>query len=1012
MATVLIKKGDWLKITRPPKSEGGDGSIIYVRIEGTNIGTSTNPNNTASTVRSDTIDLDVFNNLIQKNTLDWHNCYSFGNGVESNRVGDTFNSMKIVPGVRVSTQFEDYKEEHRKYGLIYSGIYNDNSGVNNLNQFVQAEKITKDINPTYGSIQKLHARDTDLITLCEDKVLKIMANKDAVYNADGNIQLTATSNVLGQTIPFVGEYGISKNPESFVSEAYRSYFTDKQRGAVLRLSRDGLTPISEHGMKDWFRDNLSTGEVNLLSEDNLESENYWDIPSNGNVKFEDGYAVIGYYNNDIHDQRYGRRSDLIKEDILEVGKKYRLQFDILKFEGPDAEGSTWGPPSIFIRNNPIGTSTHEPIRTNQHRDNSTVNITWTARRPHLEIIQFQINSRHDFDVDNSGSIDPATETELPGYYQPPGGVVQSVRDWVNSERIAAGAADANSDGIPDGNDYGWANWLYANTVYITNLRLTEVKAEPKIIGSYDDRQDEYNLSIGGGTWKTLSFREDVKGWVSFKSFMPENALSCANDYYTIKDGLLYQHHVQGANNNTFYGKYTNSSLDVILNQQPSSVKSFHSLDYEGSDSRVEGIRTVEVTGIEHAGGASHDGRYFFYEKEDMSKVIGNHDLDSWHGTVVNMKQYRNHILVNSGTMKIFNDPTGNSGLASPSGGPTKGHGRYEPYSSSNPGDWQVGDIITTEQQEKTVNHFNSMSKDGWWVSRIETNKQKGSLTEFIEREGKWFNYIKGTDEDNINAILDGYGGVFPQGVGIVDSVDGNDISFANSINYSLQVGDTLYSERPSEVLSGELIDFNAANAVATGFTITNNTTVEWDSGNATGTGNSHPTYYLSNPSEIDFIEGERYRLTLIISNYTGTNPVGISHSAGVSGSARRTSNGRYTEDFISDGETPDIFARFTNSATIQVSIKRILSGNVFGFSRLEANNIQKVGVVTSLTNNIITVDNSGVIPSVQDYVLFVKNQVVNTGGLKGYYANVKFENNSKRKAEIFSVSSEVSESSK
>ena len=73
--------------------------------------------------------------------------------------------------------------------MIYSGIYNSNSGLNNLNQFIQAEKITKDINPIYGSIQKLHARNSDLVTLCEDKVLKILAQKDALFNADGNTML-------------------------------------------------------------------------------------------------------------------------------------------------------------------------------------------------------------------------------------------------------------------------------------------------------------------------------------------------------------------------------------------------------------------------------------------------------------------------------------------------------------------------------------------------------------------------------------------------------------------------------------------------------------------------------------------------------------------------------------------------------------------------------------------------------------------------------------------------------
>ena len=191
--------------------------------------------------------------------ISFSNAFAFGDGVESNRIGDDFNEMTIANGPKVSTTIDlDYQEENRTNGLIYSGIYNSGSSVNNFNQFIIGEKITKDINPTYGSIQKLFSRKTDLITLCEDKVLKVLANKDALFNADGNPQLVSSSNVLGQSIPFVGDYGISKNPESFASESYRAYFTDSQRGSVIRLSMDGLTPISEAGMHDYFRDNLTT----------------------------------------------------------------------------------------------------------------------------------------------------------------------------------------------------------------------------------------------------------------------------------------------------------------------------------------------------------------------------------------------------------------------------------------------------------------------------------------------------------------------------------------------------------------------------------------------------------------------------------------------------------------------------------------------------------------------------------------------------------------------------------
>lgn len=198
--------------------------------------------------------------LNKKIGLPYFNCFAFGNGVESNRIRDDFNQPFISNGARASSTLqEQYKEEHRKSGLIYSGIYNDTGGINNLNQFIMAEKITKDLNPTYGSIQKLFSRRISLIAFCEDRVVGITANKNALYNADGKPQIVASDAVLGDANPFVGDYGISKDPESFAKESYRAYFTDKQRGAVLRLSMDGLTPISDAGMRDWFRDNLRDG---------------------------------------------------------------------------------------------------------------------------------------------------------------------------------------------------------------------------------------------------------------------------------------------------------------------------------------------------------------------------------------------------------------------------------------------------------------------------------------------------------------------------------------------------------------------------------------------------------------------------------------------------------------------------------------------------------------------------------------------------------------------------------
>ena len=46
------------------------------------------------------------------------------------------------------------------------------------------------------------------------------------------------------------------------------------------------------------------------------------------------------------------------------------------------------------------------------------------------------------------------------------------------------------------------------------------------------------------------------------------------------------------------------------------------------------------------------------------------------------------------------------------------------------------------------------------------------------------------------------------------------------------------------------------------------------------------------------------------------------------------------------------------------------------------------------------------------FIMFSKNNVVNLGDVSGYFAEVKLENNSTEKIELFAVGSEISESSK
>ena len=61
---------------------------------------------------------------------------------------------------------------------------------------------------------------------------------------------------------------------------------------------------------------------------------------------------------------------------------------------------------------------------------------------------------------------------------------------------------------------------------------------------------------------------------------------------------------------------------------------------------------------------------------------------------------------------------------------------------------------------------------------------------------------------------------------------------------------------------------------------------------------------------------------------------------------------------------------------------------------------------------IVSKENITSIPTANDYIMFAKNKEVNSSSLKGYYAEVEFKNHSTDEIKLFSISSEVSESSK
>ena len=183
--------------------------------------------------------------------------------IEEARIRGGYNNLSVDFGVKAFLVEDEPDAAIRGNSLIYSGIYNSRTGVNNTNVFSVGDNITKSADPINGSIQKLYAEDTNLIIFQEAKVSRALIDKDAIYTAEGSSSISNLNTTIGTIQAYAGEFGISKDPNSFAVYGYRKYFTDKDRNAVLRLSKDGLTEISSYGMYDYFRDEFR--EIDIVS---------------------------------------------------------------------------------------------------------------------------------------------------------------------------------------------------------------------------------------------------------------------------------------------------------------------------------------------------------------------------------------------------------------------------------------------------------------------------------------------------------------------------------------------------------------------------------------------------------------------------------------------------------------------------------------------------------------------------------------------------------------------------
>ena len=479
--------------------------------------------------------------------------------IEESRIRGGFNNVSIDQGVRAYINEENIFQEQRINTLIYSGIYNSRTGVNNTNVFSVADSITKSLNISYGSIQKTFSEETNLIVFQENKIHRALIDKDTIYTTESGTQTQAGNAVIGQFVAYKGDYGISKNPESFAIYNYRKYFTDKNRNAVMRLSNDGLTEISKYGMLDYFRDNLAE-----ISDDFENWEIETQYVSGGNVG--DLTVVLSGASEVSPGMNIeGQPGYITYIETVAGGKKIFYSQPFISFLGVGA-----------------GRVGSVQLSVPGHPQYITAPATTTALAELMGEPEFGTGLTLDVVAGTPGSPGAITSVSV---VNPGVGYATTAPDSIV-------VVDYQSGTPPTG--------FIGTSIEVTSLLPSEPvivtsKVKGRIPGGWDIHSKNYVLSLQKNplevsqdetTYKTISFDEDINGWVSFFNYKPGFMFSNLNQYFSTNGiNLMKHYHVNSSDTSRgeFNGGLFTSSVTFVLNAQPSVIKNFNTVFYEGSN---------------------------------------------------------------------------------------------------------------------------------------------------------------------------------------------------------------------------------------------------------------------------------------------------------------------------------------------------------------------------------------------------------------------------------------------
>jgi len=178
-----------------------------------------------------------------------------GQWILDKSMSDKYNS-KFDGNGRPFVIDEYAKETYFPTMVRYSLDYQSGTNLNQTNRFTASNFDEYD--RERGDIQRLKVRGRQLRVFQNRACGVVPILQSLVQTADGGGVLSQSAQIINNIQYYQGEYGIGIQYTSLASSARADYFSDPVRGFQVRLSDDGMTPISEIYKTNYFLSPLIT----------------------------------------------------------------------------------------------------------------------------------------------------------------------------------------------------------------------------------------------------------------------------------------------------------------------------------------------------------------------------------------------------------------------------------------------------------------------------------------------------------------------------------------------------------------------------------------------------------------------------------------------------------------------------------------------------------------------------------------------------------------------------------